>query len=1259
MEKKFYLVLSMLMLFVGLGVNAQTDMTYRISDPDFEQEGRSQWKTNSFGRQGNSDFKLKHGNYYREVWSGGTAGDSYIYQDLANMSVGTYTMTMTCQNIKQSVPSQVCTGTWIYANDQKTNFNVPGDYTVTCVVIDGNLRIGAEVKNCTGNYVCIDNVRLSYMLIYEDVKEYLEGLIAEVNSIDQHDTSAERTELIAARDALQTLMNAAQSEGMDEAVTRLQAAMTAYRLYLASPTNPMDMTQFIVNPSFESGNDGWKFDGMGTQGNNDFRKVGNTYAEKWCDRGRGVDDARLWQTIENLPNGRYKVTVVAQNIQQNTPNTKQTGCFVFANDNKTEIGVYGNYEVEFVNISGEVTIGFETKKATGNYCCVDDFHLFYMGADENAEQAAFNELLSQAEALVNEEMNTSDKEALNKAIADAKAVTSAEGRSAAANALSAAITVARASNALYAELDAIIAKGEEVLASALPNGQEKLQEAIASAKSLKASGNIDADKVKAANDMIENGIFAYRVQNGTGTAPKVTTGEVIVGCNAMVARMTATGSNILERGFCWAENPNPTVLDEHSSNFQNNDETNWSPVYVLYNVKASTEYWVRAYAITKTYAVGYGEPVRVITLPQGTTEYTFLWNGDDEHNEWLDNAMREATAYYNTWTAIKGFHPTANYSPGTETADCSYGGWINVGPWRCNTGTMVHEMMHGTGVGQHGRYWSQELHPGGSNGPWWLGERANRVCHFFENYDSSRGNYNCNGDDIHICYEGNGNDMQQIRSCILMQALYEDGLPAVSDGACPFYSYESIDTLHYYITHSTFGANKKYLYESGGKLTYKAADNSSELFSDDAFAWNVIYDKMTGLYFIKNVKSGKYFSYSGSSINLTEAKPKTSETIQLMPSRIMMEYEIAGKVFKKKPYWFARGNRVEYPTVMALDSESKTTVSNPTLDFSNNATKQFWMIYSKEEVGEMMDAEHAVKMGRLERFIAGSKNVAASEHYETTQGQDDAFLAVVEGIEQEKDNYTSSETVEAAQTLFDNLVDYLSAIEVKDSIDISFVLDDPELNSGFNWKGLPEVSDGMLNTNNTAVFTATQQVSTKMPKGQYGLLARGFQRPGTIATAMKDYAEGNNKVKATMTLNNKSQLIKHIAEGGAETKLAQGGNEALYHGLYVPVNNAAYKAYMDAGRYDNLLKMELTTKRVIAIGIKQTQIVPNDMIVLEGFQLFYYGDPTVSDINELETDTPSDEVEGYYNLNGMRLAQPGRGITIVKYKNGKSEKIYR
>ena len=1110
MNRKLFLM-PLLVLFCGMGVMAQTDVTDRISDPDFEQEGRSQWKTNSFGRQGNNDFTLKHGGYYREVWSGGTAMDAYIYQDLENMPVGTYTLTMTCQNVKQSNPSQVCTGTWIYLNDQKTDFNKPGDYTVTAVVKDGNIRIGAEIKNCTGNYVCIDNVRLSYVVIYEDVKDYLEGLVAEANNLDQHDGSAEHAELIAARDALQALMDAAQSEGLDEAVKRLQAAMKAYRFYLASPDNPMDMTELITNPSFESGNDGWQFDGMGTQGNNDFRKVGSTYAEKWTEWGYNVADAKLWQTLINLPNGRYKLTAVAQNIQQSSPTTKQKGCFIFADESQTEIGVYGKYQLEFVCVSGEATIGFKTVSATGNYCCVDDFHLYYLGADEEAEQAAFNALISQAEELLSKEMNTAERDALQQALADAKAVTGSSGRDEASKALTAAITAAQSSNALYVQLDAIIAKGENALASGKPNGQEQLQTAIASAQGLKASGNIDADKVATADYMIENGIFAYNVLNGSGTAPRVTTGEVIVGCRAMVGRMNATGSNIIESGFCWAENPNPTVLDEHSSNNQSNDETNWSPVYVLYNVEPSTEYWVRAYAITNTYAVGYGEPVRVITLPKGETEYTYLWNGDDEHNEWLDNAMREATAYYNTWTAIKGFHPTANYSPGTETADCSYGGWINVGPWRCNTGTMVHEMMHGTGVGQHGRYWCQELHPD----IWWLGERGNRVCHFFENYDTSRGNYNCNGDGVHICYEGNGNDMQQIRSCILAQALYEDGLPAVSDGACPFYSFESIDTLYYYITNCAYGANTKYLCESSnGKLMYKAIGSADELLADSTFAWNIIYDKMTGLYFIKNLKTGKYFRHSGSAVNLVTGQPNLAETIQLMPARITANISVGNKVFKMKPYWFARGNRVLEPNVMAIDAATKTTVSTPTLNFANTATKQFWIICSAEEVKEMAAAQHALDQERLERLIAGSKIVAATRHNEISQGQDAAFLAVVDNVEQAKPDFNAAETVEAVQTLFDNLVEYLPTIEVLDSIDITFVMDDAELLTGAGWEGLPDLTDGMIRSNNTSVFNATCQIPAKMPKGKYGILVKGFHRPGTASAAVKDYVDGKNNVKA-------------------------------------------------------------------------------------------------------------------------------------------------
>ena len=1232
---------------------AQIDVTDRISDPDFEQEGKSEWKTNGFGRQGNNTFPLKHGDYYRETWSGGTVGDYYIYQDLTNMPVGTYTLTVACQNIKESNKNLVCTGAWIYANDQKTNFNKPDDYTVTCVVKDGNLRIGAETKNCTGNYVCIDNVRLSYVVVYEDIKDYLENLVDEANNLDQHDSGAERDELIAARDALQALMDAAQSEGLDEAVKRLQNAIRTYRLHLASPTNPMDVTELITNPSFESGNDGWQFSGMGTQSNNAFGKVGNIYAETWTWSG-GVSDSKLWQTIADLPNGRYKLNAVAQNIQESSPKAKQTGAYLFAGNSRTEVGVYGRYEVEFVSVSGEVTIGYQTINATGNYVCVDDFHLSFLGFDEEAEQTAFTELINQAEELVGKDMNTTVREALQQAIAAAKAITGSNGRDAASRALSATIEAAKASNALYVKLDAVIAKGEQALATGKPNGQEQLQTAIDNAKSLKASGNIDADKVAAADKDMDNAIFVYNVLNGSGTAPDVTTGEVIVGSNAMVGRLKATGSNILESGFCWAENPNPTVLDIHTSYNQNNDETNYSPVYIMYDVKPSTEYWVRAYALTKTYAVGYGEPVRVITLPKGETEYTFLWNGDDEHNEWLDNAMREATAYYNTWTAIKGFHPTANYSPGTETADCSYGGWINVGPWRCNTGTMVHEMMHGTGVGQHGRYWSQELHPD----IWWLGERANRVCHFFENYDSSRGNYNCNGDGMHICYEGNGNDTQQIRSCILMQALYEDGLPAVYDGACPFYSFESIDTLHYYITNYAYGANTKYLCESeDGKLMYQEVANAAALMADSTFAWNVIYDKMTGLYFIKNLKTGKYFRHAGSAVSLSDTQPNIKETIQLMPARIWADINIAGKSFKKKPYWFARSNRVETPNVMAIDGATKTTVSTPTLNFANTATKQFWMIYTAEEVVEIEEAQGLLNQERLERLIAGSKTVKATPHHELTEGQDAAFMAVVDNVEQAKADYTAKETEEAVQTLFDNLVNYLTSIEVVDSIDISFFMDDAELNTGSCWEGLPKQADGMVLSTNTGVFAATQQIPVKMPRGTYGLLVRGYHRPGTIAAAMKDYASGKNGVRVFMTFNTTPQRLKHIAQGGADTKLNQGGNEISYSGIYVPTNSAAIAAYMNAGRYDNYMKYEQTSEKQMSVGFKQTQKVENDQLAIDGFKLFYYGAPGKTGIEDLGAKVSSHEVEGYYNLNGVRISKSARGIIIVKYKDGRSKKF--
>ena len=77
-----------------------------------------------------------------------------------------------------------------------------------------------------------------------------------------------------------------------------------------------DMTSRIANPSFETGDfTGWSVTGMGTQGNSVFSiKQGNIYVERWTGRGGAVGDARLSQTLRQLPAGRYRLKAAAQTV---------------------------------------------------------------------------------------------------------------------------------------------------------------------------------------------------------------------------------------------------------------------------------------------------------------------------------------------------------------------------------------------------------------------------------------------------------------------------------------------------------------------------------------------------------------------------------------------------------------------------------------------------------------------------------------------------------------------------------------------------------------------------------------------------------------------------------------------------------------------------------------------------------------------------------------------------------------------------------
>lgn len=147
----------------------------------------------------------------------------------------------------------------------------------------------------------------------------------------------------------------------------------------------LDYTFNIFNNSFESNFNNWTNNSMSTQGNNSFGlKEGTIYIEKWVSQDNTPISACSIEQNINIPCGKYRLTVSAQNINQGDVNTPQTGVHIFAGSNSTEVTAANEYIVEFTHINGELSIGFKAENATGNWLACDNFRLELLGdADPN------------------------------------------------------------------------------------------------------------------------------------------------------------------------------------------------------------------------------------------------------------------------------------------------------------------------------------------------------------------------------------------------------------------------------------------------------------------------------------------------------------------------------------------------------------------------------------------------------------------------------------------------------------------------------------------------------------------------------------------------------------------------------------------------------------------------------------------------------------------------------------------------------------
>lgn len=425
---------------------------------------------------------------------------TFCYYQTVTLPKGTYTIKVPTYNGKTATGG-VSKLSWIPNSGSIISSTVksyPGkQWTVDEITFTltssktGKIQIGYQAA--AGGSANSANLLIDYVqLLGENMavsKTSLRTAIKSANTLYGDGTGAYATELKAAIDAAQATYD---KEGVTmpeilEASYNLQEAVDTYNLKNASENKPVVRTELITNPSFEvNGASGWTVKNMNAQSNSVFsRKSGTYYMETWVDIGQKIGEASIEQTLKNLPQGKYRLQANALHIQQSGSNSTtnageaQTGAFLFAGVSKTEVSAMKQYSVLFsvVDEKADVTIGLKTEKPTGNYLCVDNFTLQYVGEITNESYVQeVEKLVEQAQQLQDKGVQNSAAETLKAAIAAAQTAMKGTGTDDEGNTiydldalntarkqLTEAIETAEASRTLYDNLQARIDYAQKVI----------------------------------------------------------------------------------------------------------------------------------------------------------------------------------------------------------------------------------------------------------------------------------------------------------------------------------------------------------------------------------------------------------------------------------------------------------------------------------------------------------------------------------------------------------------------------------------------------------------------------------------------------------------------------------------------------------------------------------------------------------------------------------------------------------------------------
>ncbi|MCR5130013.1 MAG: CotH kinase family protein [Prevotella sp.] len=292
---------------------------------------------------------------------------TYTYFTLEELSNGHFAIKLAPENIWNESLEGYCLG-WNPNNIDVTNNGTSLGTNIGIFALPAEGDNQTEWTYYTAEEIELYDIRVLMYNLYQ--QHASEGLATDAIAQVYNDQSSTLTQLNDAYIDLQVLIQNASGQ----------------------ETN-IDMTSYIVNPTFSGNATGWDINMSGAQ-NKGYQSASYTngnvsisqFAEAWIPSGSTLGAGSISQTITGLREGIYTLEADVIACNQATGETV-TGVELFASSEilystslNTENRLPQHFSMSLVSIGNELTIGIRTLEATtANWIAFDNVKLYYNG----------------------------------------------------------------------------------------------------------------------------------------------------------------------------------------------------------------------------------------------------------------------------------------------------------------------------------------------------------------------------------------------------------------------------------------------------------------------------------------------------------------------------------------------------------------------------------------------------------------------------------------------------------------------------------------------------------------------------------------------------------------------------------------------------------------------------------------------------------------------------------------------------------------